>query len=150
VNFLSDGNAAARGIALTIAAYEHLQETFSDFFSRVHDDLGALRTLISTLLKRFTYQWDETEQTFVRRLVVKLPVEPENDLFERMTNNHMEDLEVKLKDLLTTLDAAADAVDPIEACEQLQDAFGDDFPVPSKEETAKQHRPAIISSGSSA
>jgi hypothetical protein len=150
VNFLSDGNAAPRGIALTIAAYDYLQETFSDFFSRVHDDLRALRTLISTLLRRFTYEWDETEQTFVRRLVVKLPVEPGNDLFERMTNNHMEDLEAKLKALLKALDAAADAVDPIEACERLQDVFGDDFPVPSKEETAKQHRPAIVSSGSSA
>jgi hypothetical protein len=149
-NFSKDGNNAPRGIGLTIMTYDCLQPTYSNDFDHHADDLEALRMLVRANLSRFTYVWDDAEQKSVRRLVVTLPVEPRNDLFERMTNCQMENLEQKLKDLLEALDTAAVEVDPVVACEQLQRAFGKDFPVPSKEETAKRHAPAIVSSSSSA
>lgn len=150
VNFSCDGNAAPRGIALTILAYDHLQPSYTDDFDHDADDLEALRILVRAALSRFNYVWDDAEQKSVRRLAATLPVKPWNDLFERMTNCQMQDFEHWLKDLLEALDAAAVEVDPVEACQSLQGVFGMDFPVPLKEETAKRLAPAIISSSSSA
>jgi hypothetical protein len=149
-NFSGDGNAAPRGIGLTILAYDHLQPSYTDDFDPAADDLEALRMLVRATLSRFSYVWNATEQKSVRRLAVTLPVEPRNDLFERMTNCQMEDFEQGLKDLLEALDTAAVEIDPVDACEHLQRVFGGDFPVPSMEETAKRYAPAIISSSSSA
>lgn len=150
VNFSTDGNAAPRGIGLTILAYDHLQKSYTDDFAYDADDLGALRMLVRATLSRFAYVWNDAEQKSVRRVAVTLPIEPWNDLFKRMTNCQMEKFEQRLKDLLEALDAAAVEVDPVDACQHLQDVFGADFPVPSKEETAKRLAPAIISSSSSA
>ncbi|HVB21549.1 MAG TPA: hypothetical protein VNG51_06360 [Ktedonobacteraceae bacterium] len=149
-NFSTDGNAAPRGIGLTILTYDHLQPSYTDDFAYDADDLEALRVLVRATLNRFSYVWDDAEQKSVRRLAVTLPVEPRNDLFERMTNCQMEDFEYRLKDLLEALDAAEVEVDPVDACKHLQRVFGADFPVPSKEETAKRLAPAIVSSSSSA
>ncbi len=149
-NFSTDGNAAPRGIGLTILSYDHLQPSYTDDFDNDADDLEALRALVRATLNRFSYVWNDAEEKSVRRLAVTLPVEPSNDLFERITNCQMEDLEHRLKDLLEALDAAAVEVDPVDACKHLQGVFGADFPVPSKEETAKRLAPAIISSSSNA
>ncbi|BCL79612.1 hypothetical protein ccbrp13_20770 [Ktedonobacteria bacterium brp13] len=149
-NFLKDGNAAPRGIGLTILAYDHLQPSYTNDLDCDANDLEALRILVRATLNRFSYIWDDVEQKSVRRLVVPLPVEPRNDLFGRLTNCHMEDFEQKLKEVQEALDAAAIEVDPAEACKHLQRVFGADFPVPLKEGTAKRHAPAIISSSSSA
>lgn len=149
-NFSKDGNAAPRGIGLTILAYDHLQPTYANNFDFEADDLAALRGIVQAILNRFSYGWDEDEQKSVRRLIVPLPVEPQNDLFERLTNCHMEEFEQKLKELQIALDAASVEVDPVEACKHLISVFGANFPLPSKEETAKKHTPVIISSSSSA
>lgn len=149
-NFLKGGNAAPLGIGLTIATYDHLQPTYTDVVTGKADDLAALRKLVQAMLGRFVSVWDSDEQQWVRRLSVTLPVEPWNDLFEQMTNRQMATFEDKLATLLAALDAAADEIGPEEACKQLQKVFGDDFPVPQKEETAKRHVPAIVSSSSSA
>jgi hypothetical protein len=150
VNFTSDGNAAPLGIGLTVATYDDLQPTYSDPLAGTPDDLTAMRSLVSRILNRFSLVWDENEQQWVRRLVVELPVEPWNDLFAKMTNAQMEDFEAKLKTLKAALDGAAESADPTDACEQLRSVFGDDFPVPPREETAKKHAPAIVSSSNSA
>ncbi|MCC6175203.1 MAG: nucleotidyltransferase [Chloroflexi bacterium] len=149
-NFSSSGYAAPLGIGLTIMAYDDFHPTFSDPFAGTPNDLEALRTLIAASLAKFRDVWDPETQTWARRLTVKLPVEPWNDLFERMTNAQMVDFEGKLKTLLAALEAAARAVDPVEACTVLQQVFGQDFPIPPREETAKRQPRAIISSSSSA
>jgi hypothetical protein len=149
-NFPIDGNAAPRGIGLTVAVYDSLQSTYFDLVAGTPDDLGALRKLLPAILARFTSTWDDTERKFVRRLVVRRPVEPRSDLFASMSAKHMEEFEGRLKELRDALDAAAQAVDPVEACKKLRQVFGRDFPVPEKEQTAKLHAPAIISSSSSA
>jgi hypothetical protein len=150
VNFSSGGNSAPLGIGLTVAAYDVLQPTYADIGAGKPNDLEALRKLVQALVNRFTPAWDKEEGEWVRRLVVMLPVEPWSDLFGRMSNRHMEALEDKLQKLLEALDAADAEIDPHEACKKLKAVFGDDFPVPPKEETAKRHAPAIVSSSSSA
>jgi hypothetical protein len=149
-NFSSDGNAAPLGIGLTVAAYDDFHPTYSDPIKGTSDDLAALRPLVGAILGRFADKWDTDEGKYVRRLEVKLPVEPWNNLFEQMTDNQMANLETKLRDLQTALDDAAAEVDPVEACKKLQKVFGDDFPVPEKQETAARVAPAIVSSSSSA
>ena len=149
-NFSKDGNAAPRGIGLTILAYDHLQPSYVNNFDFDANDLEALRGIVQATLNRFFYRWDEDEQKSVRCLIVPLPVEPQNDLFERLTNCQMEEFEQKLKELQIALDAAAVEVDPVEACKHLNRVFGTSFPLPLKEETAKRHTPVIISSSSSA
>lgn len=150
INFAGAGNAAPRGIALTVAAYHDLTPTYADPLSGKPDDLGALHQLVSAMLTRFhtAYNWETGE--WARRIEIKLPVEPYSDLSARMTDKHMEEFENKLKTLQEALDAADAEVDPVEACKKLQKVFGHDFPVPDPEDTGKRHGPAIVSSSSSA
>ena len=149
-HFPSDGWAAPPGIALTVAAYHDLETRFLDSLTGKPDDLAALRTLVSAMLVRFQDRWDADEQKLVRRIAILRPVPPSDDLLGRMTAKQMGALEGELIRLQDALSEAADAVDPVEACKRLQEAFGDDFPVPAKKDTASQHAPAIVSSSSSA
>lgn len=148
--FSSDGNSAPVGIGLTIATYDHLENQYFDVVAGKPDDLTALKKLVSKILWSFMSIWDSEEGASVRRLIVKMPVEPWNDLFERMTNKQMSDFEEKLLALESTLNEAIQEIDPVEACKNLRKVFGDDFPVPPAAETAKRHRPAIVSSSNSA
>ncbi len=66
-----------------------------------------------------------------------------------MSNAQSEAFETKLKKLKTALDEAADEVDPVEACTKLRKVFGDDFPVPEKEDTGQKRTKAISSSSES-
>ena len=149
-NFPGEGHAAPLGISLTVAVYEHLQPSYSDKVAGLADDGAALRALLDAVTDGFTWAWDNDERKLVRRLAIQLPVEPWNDLFEQMTVKQMEALEDKLKGLRDALAAAAEEVDPVEACKVLRSVFGESFPVPKAEETAKRHAPAIVSSSSSA
>ncbi len=149
-NFPRKGNAAPRGIGLTVATYGDLQVRYSDLVARTPDDLGALRDLVEAILGRFGSQWDDEAQAWVRRLVVTSPVEAKNDLFAKMTKGQMESFEERLKALRDALNFAITTKDPVAACKELQKVFGSDFPVPEQEETAKKHAPAVSSSGHSA
>lgn len=150
-NFSCDGHAAPRGIGLTLAVYNHLRTTFFDPFTKdTPDDLGALRLVVRGMLANFAGVWDQAEQRIVRRLEMRLPVEPQSDIFARMSAKHMEDFEDNLKSLLEALDGASGDVDPRDACIRLEKVFGSDFPIPEKKDTAKIHAPAVASSSNSA
>lgn len=149
-NFPSDGSAAPLGIALTIAAYHHLQPIYADPLAGEAQDLQAVRQVVVGLLEGFKSEWSDSRQQLTPRLVITLPVAPWNDLLIQMTDKQMASLQVQLQELAAALDAAESAVDPVEACETLQKVFGLEFPVPPKNETAKRHAPAIVSSSSSA
>jgi hypothetical protein len=148
--FPHGGQAAPRGIALTVAAYYFFKPTYLDKVARKTDDLSALRALVGAILGHFQQRLSAETFTMVRRLEVKLPVAPQDDLFARMTDTQMAAFEEKLTALQQALDEAAAEVDPVRACEKLQKVFGNDFPVPARSETAKSHGPAISSSSSSA
>lgn len=149
-NFSKNGHAAPLGIGLTVLTYDELQPVYLDVFAGQPDDLATMRKLVTSILGRFTDVWDDNEGRYTRRISVYLPVEPWNDLFSQMSNIQSEAFETKLKELQTALDEAATEVDPIEACKTLQKVFGEDFPVPDKEESAKRHAPAVASSSNAA
>jgi len=151
VNFIKSGGGAPNGIGLTVMTYDDFQVEYSDPWANKHDDLRAMRKLVEAVLSRFTLVYDNDEQAFVERLEVKLPIEPWNDLFERMTNKQMavfKDKLIELKDAL--IFAERDTADPVAACERLQRVFGTDFPVPKTQDTASQHPRSISASGYSA
>jgi hypothetical protein len=150
-NFPKDGHARPVGIGLTVAVYDNLVPTYFDSFARKSpDDLGALRSMVPLFLARFTSEWDRDEQRFMPRLSATSPAEPWDDPFLRMSNRQMERFHTRLGELRDALNGAAAEVDPVEACKRMQRVFGADFPVPEKQETARVHRPAIVSSSSSA
>jgi hypothetical protein len=150
VNFREAGNGAPNGIGLTVATFDRLQPAYRDVVAGTHDDLRAMCQLVEDTLGRFADVWDENAQALVRRLVVKLPIEPYTDLFAAMTPAQMEVFEQQLTTLRDALIYAEGVSDPTAACERLQMVFGDDFPVPEKKDTASTHPPAISSSGNSA
>lgn len=151
VKFSSDGNAAPIGVGITVAAYHWFNPVYSrDSFTnkRNDDDLEALSRFVKAMLTKF--QNVSFKGSIVKRLIVELPVSPYCDLFEKMTDNQMADFQDKLEILLEAIGEAQQKADPVEACKILQKQFGDDFPVPSREDTAQKRPPAIISSSASA
>lgn len=150
VNFTAGGGSAPNGIGLTLLTYYYVCPTYTDRFANKHNDLAAMRALVEIVLGYFTSVYDEDEQRSVERLEVKLPIEPWNDVFDRMTAKQMATFKEKLITLKDALIYAEGVSDPAAACERLQLVFGTDFPVPEKKETAMSHPPAIVSSGNSA
>lgn len=150
VKFSSDGNAAPIGIGITVAAYHWFNPVYTcDSFTNTknYNDLEALRCFVNAMLTKFHVC---SNGNIVQRLIVELPVSPYCDLFEKMTHNQMADFQDKLEILLEAIGEAQQKADPVEACKILQKQFGDDFPVPSREDTAQKRPPAIISSSASA
>lgn len=150
VKFPSDGNAAPIGIGITVAAYHWFNPVYTpDSFTNTknYDDLEALRSFVNAMLTKFQNVYSNSN---IKRLIVELPVSPHCDLFEKMTDNQMADFQEKLEIMLEAIGEAQQKADPVEACKILQKQFGDDFPVPSREDTAQKRPPAIISSSASA
>lgn len=152
IKFSSDGNAAPLGIGITVAAYKwfYVSKEIEDIFANKYkyEDLNALINFVSLLISKFRLVIHDGE--VVKRLQVELPFEPGDELFRNMTNKQMTNFKDELEDLETVLRQASDEVDPVVACEYLVDVFGDDFPVPEKEETAKRKNCAFTPSNSSA
>jgi len=127
LNFYSEGHAKPRGIAITALAYKLFRPNKSyDWTSKKYyfNDLKALRSFISSIINNFDW-WDN--------IAVKLPVKPNNNLFEKMTNNQMKDFKKRLSSLKDTLDFAIKEKDIEDACYALWQKFGDDFPTPGYE-----------------
>jgi hypothetical protein len=152
--FPRDGNSAPRGISLTSAVFDEFQpihRVVDPIANKVEpDDLTALRTTLDRVAGRFRSEIDpETYQPYPR-LRTRLPALPYSDPFERMTPAQMRTFKEKLDELLEAVKDAENDPDPHTACKVLRKKFGDDFPVPDKEETAKPTRRATVSSGNSA
>jgi hypothetical protein len=149
VQYSSDEDGAPIGIGLTAAAYYWFipKKTISNFDStRKYDDLEALKHFINAMLGNF-----RPIHLFGNiRLKVELPVSPHCDLFEKMTNNQMLLFRDRLSSLLDAIEEAKQKVDPADACKILHEQFGDDFPVPSRVNTAQKRSPAIVSTSASA
>ncbi len=151
--FPNEGHAAPPGIAFAVAAHEWFSPArpiVDPVANKVEDDdLRAMLGLVTKMLANFTAVIGLSGNP-VRRLRLYLPVQPYNDVLERMTDKQMARLEDKLDQLRHSLEEAQNDPDPHTACKELRKRFGDDFPVPDKEETAQPKGPAIITSGNSA
>lgn len=135
----SSGDARPTGIAMTAMAYNWFEPEVTKWNGvKDKNDLKAIKKLVKEIEKN-NYGLD-----------VCLPVKPGNELLKKMKQKqqnikHYKDKITTLKDVLIE---ASDEPDPHEAAKKLRKVFGDDFPVPEKEDTAvKTFPPFAPSSG---
>lgn len=151
--FANGGNSKPNGIGLTISAYNlfEVKKTVDYFANKTtYNDSEALKTLVTKLINSFVLEYREEDNKYGYRLHMNLIIEPSNDTFEKMTDNHMDDFKKKLEVLNNKLKEAGDEVDPYEACGILANEFGDDFPIPVKADTAEKKQSSFITTSSSA
>ncbi|MCP4181192.1 MAG: nucleotidyltransferase [bacterium] len=143
--FNSTGNGKPTGIALTALAYDLFQTEINrnSFNSSVElRDIVALRKLVSSIIGEFSW--------FSDTISVNLPVEPYNDLFEKMSVNQQKILKEKLEKLKSALEKAESEPDPHEASKILIKQLGDDFPEVEKDKSAQKRALAFPGKSESA
>lgn len=137
-------NGKPTGISITALAYHgfvpHTKNNFNDQGNV--DDHKALIQFTKFIIGQFNW--------LTGRIKVNLPVPPYNDLFEKMTNDQCTAFKEKLENLKECLDEAYNESDPHEACKILRKEFGEDFPVPPKEDTGQSRRKAVVGTSESA
>ncbi|WP_437931220.1 cyclic GMP-AMP synthase DncV-like nucleotidyltransferase [Sorangium sp. So ce291] len=125
VHFASEGRAAPTGLGLTVAAYHWFQPTKTgSYYDPTYDDLGATASLVQVIRQGFKRTWDQRLGNHVHRLSLRFPCAPHDDVFERMTNQQMQEFYQRLEKLSGWLEEArrTGSVTPLRA------AFGTDFP----------------------
>lgn len=131
------------GIAITALANNGFTPYVKEIFTGNADidDFKAIQEFINHILRQFSPSG---------RICVKLPVPPYNDLCEKMTDQQCTNFKSKLETLRDALVDAENESDPHEACKILRKQFGDDFPVPAKEETGQNRKKAVAGTSESA
>lgn len=126
------GSSAPTGIALTVLAYYYfsVRSVFDNVSMKsIYDDHSALISFVEAIKNTFLYVYDVDTSAWYHTISVKLPVDPRNDLFEKMTKSQMESFYNKLDNLLSALKEAKNKEKRSEACRILVDQFGEKFPV---------------------
>lgn len=121
-NFYSTGTERPTGIALTACCYNlFMPQKIYDLvtYTPQYNDLKALQIVVNGILSMFS--WSNT-------ISVRLPVEPYNDLFAKMTSLQMASLKTKLTSLRDALGSASNDQSTYNACATLRKVFGSDFP----------------------
>lgn len=129
------------GIGLTINMMEHLDvKKEYDFLTTTwtYDDLDALKSVVDKMISSFRSILDDNLE-WKERLEAKLPVEPYNDTYSKMTSSQMADFKEKLESLYDDLEFAVRTIDKHEATKRLNKHFGEDFEVVSEEEVYEQN-----------
>lgn len=95
----------------------------------VYDDFSALDNMVKSLKNAFTLTWNCQDEKYYYVIATSLPVEPGNDLFEKMTDKQMESFYQKVVSMSTKLDEVKTKEKKADACSILVNLFGSDFPV---------------------
>jgi hypothetical protein len=125
-NFRSGTFGKPTGIALTACVHSFFRPyskatAHPQFGRRIqYNDGHALAEVVKRMIEQFRRSG---------RFSIALPVEPRNDLFEKMTINQMQDLKSELKILYDALISAMLDQRAIDACFTLQQVFGEEFPL---------------------
>jgi Cyclic GMP-AMP synthase DncV-like, nucleotidyltransferase domain len=129
-------------IALTCDAYNRFQPVQEHIpgSGTQPNDQQAFLILVSNVLNSAIYD----------RIESFLIVHPGGDLNDSMTDNQMETYISKLENLQEGLQQSIDLACPHEAAKKLRNQLGDDFDVPSKEDTAQKAATAIGTTGANA
>lgn len=124
------------GLAFVLLAIARLRPTLS--WMGLPDDRAALEALARGVHQE------------LGRIVAKKPTPEYEDMFSRLSDRDMEALKVRFGVMADALRKADQATDPVEACQILEKIFGDAFPIPEPEETAKKtYAPAVVTHSSS-
>lgn len=151
--FETAGTNSPHGIGLTIIAGRlFAPKVTKDEVAKTEtfDDLEAMRGLVTQMLSNFYAVGKREDGSTLYRLKALLPVEPGKDVFEKMTDGQMTTLRERLEQFQKRMDVATNEADPVEACREMSKEFGNEFPVPEKEETADRRGRAVTTPGQSA
>lgn len=130
-----ESSAKPPGLAVVLLCIEKLRPTLS--WMGLPDDRAALEALAK-----------EVSLT-AGRIVAKKPTPEYEDMFSCLSDEEMDSLKVRYGVMAKALREADEVTDPVEACRILEKIFGDDFPIPEVEETAKKTAAAAIVTSSS-
>lgn len=133
-----EDEAKPTGLAFVLLAIQRglLKSTFLD--GRPDD-----RRSLAIFSRSITNTWG--------RVIASKPTPEYEEMFGRLSEADMTAFKKRMGTLADALDFAGNTADPVKACEKLGEVFGDDFPVPEKEDTGERTKaPAIIPSSSSA
>lgn len=116
IHFLPETQRSPIGLGLTVAAYHWFQpsRSWNARGAGDYDDLMALRQLVRQMTSAFQSQ---------RRLELKMPVAPYDDVLRRMTEPQM----LELKERLEALQHGLERVQQTGQLETLIQVFGKDF-----------------------
>lgn len=126
------GNGAPTGIALTVLAYDYfvVSKEYDPYkLKYVYNDFEALRSFVLAIKNSFKLQHNSETGTFYYNIESYLPVEPKNNLFEKMTESQLNILYQEVESMLGKLDEVATKTKKCDACEILVKIFGKDFPI---------------------
>lgn len=120
------GDGKPTGIALTACCYNLFRVEKSQAYNSIYNsysykynDLRALLNVVNGIIGMFS--WSD-------KISVQLPVQPYNNLFEKMSDRQMLNFKNQLNDFKTILTNATNDVQVTTACMRLRGAFGGDFP----------------------
>lgn len=131
-----DSKDKPTGLAYTLLVAQHGSPRY-DLEGRACD-LELLRSLCSLASQ-------------AGRIAIYKPTPENEDLLARLSDAAMDRFKERLQALGDALGQAADAVDPVAACQTLAAHFGSDFPIPEPEGTGSRTAgPAIVPASSSA
>lgn len=125
LHFPREGHAAPTGLSLTVAAYKWF-EPMATFAAggQEYDDLSATTALVSRIRQNFGQARDPASSRMIPRLSLLFPFAPRDDVFERMSHQHMVEFHSRLDELEQRLNQARRTG----STDALRMAFGDDFP----------------------
>ncbi|EJT5918387.1 nucleotidyltransferase [Clostridium perfringens] len=152
IKFRADGNSEPPGIGITLLAYEKFEPQTYDWLEEkyIFDDLEALIKLVGKIKSMFTcVDYSLESNRFLYKIEIELPVAPKTNVFSKMTNIQMTNFKDKIDELYEKLIEVRNEAELVEQCKLLNKIFGDDFEVPSKEETAKNQSRTILTSSTS-
>ena len=103
---------------------------------------GTGKRLVGNIIDQFSW--------LDGRITTYLPVEPGNDLFEKLSDGQCKTLKEKLENLKSVLENAEAEPDPHEASKMLNKELGDDFPIVEKDKSAQKRALAFPGKSESA
>jgi hypothetical protein len=125
-NFSSTVAGRPTGIALTACCYnlftpqkDFIYNPYNNSYGYQYNDLKALQSVVNGIISMFTWN---------NQISIKLPVQPYNDLFEKMSDGQMLLMKTKIATLRDVLLAASNEASSSNACIKLQKVFGNNFP----------------------
>ena len=130
-HFITSGNNAPTGIALTALACSYFTPYYSkDFLTnkKTYDDFKALKRLVNNIQNAFNLTWDSDDGCFYRTIAQSLPVQPGNNLFEKMSNKQMNNFYNQISTMYSKLIEAEGKSKKSEVCQLMTDIFGEAFP----------------------
>jgi len=123
IKFSSTVSGKPTGIALTACCYNLFipQKDFNyNSYTYQYNDFRALYNVVDGIINMFNCN---------NTINVQLPVQPHNNLFEKMTDIQMTFMQLAFWDLGEALRSASNQESSLDACIELQKVFGKDFPL---------------------